>query len=253
MVTDPELGRTDRGFVIKWVFKCDDPYLDGKAIGVQDGHDITGGYFYNGYYEIVTDEGGVWKGTGDNTYRNGATTAEGVYQGEGKYEGLVMRIKYILPTNKMSLRVSRPAVIEPNPTAVIGTVVAEREVNCPLTKISSTRGVMIKDDPKYSNMERGLHIKTRQTCSEPYLKGNAQWVGDISKNSSLWEVFYFSEIVTSENGVWKGYCQGSQTPDSDFPEKGECLLNGESVYKGLQMILEWEGDNEKIKVIQSEQ
>ncbi len=101
-------------------------------------------------------------------------------------------------------------------------------------------------------MERGLAVKMSYSCDEPYLKSYTFSIVDIIKTAEPWKVSQFTEIVTRENGVWKGKSEGEQDPEANHPNKGTCTFSGESVYKGLRMKMAWDGDQVEIRVTKPE-
>jgi hypothetical protein len=102
-VNDPELGDTDRAFYIKAKYDCSEPYIKGRIFGIQDGYFLKNGdYYFNGMYEFVTDEGGIWKGTCENYADTGKCMT---LTGEGRYKGLQMSSEYTYSTSTVKIRV----------------------------------------------------------------------------------------------------------------------------------------------------
>jgi hypothetical protein len=84
------LKNVDRAFVVKGDFTCEDEYIKGKLVALQDGYVLdTGKYYWTGFYEIITDEGGIWKGTCENTQDAGSVCK---FNGESKYKGQQMSL-----------------------------------------------------------------------------------------------------------------------------------------------------------------
>lgn len=102
---DPELGPMSRGNLVSWRFDCPDPYIKGKWFGWQDFYSPDGGdtWYWNGYAEGITDEGGVWIGTADNK----PPTALGTWKGEGKYKGLQISTEWNMDTNLLKYRITK--------------------------------------------------------------------------------------------------------------------------------------------------
>lgn len=254
-VADPELGNTDRAFFTYFNFGCDEPYFKGNLVGLQDSYSVEGGEEFTGMYEIITDEGGAWLG-GSGICKYSISDekliwTEASYHGEGKYEGLQLFYTQDVGSGLINIRVVKPTGVETTATPK-ETVVVEKGVNCPSKGLYTKPGKVVNNEPGTGTVERGLAVKMSYTCDEPYLKGYTFSIVDIIKNAEPWTVSQFTEIVTRENGVWKGMCEGEQDPKANHPNKGTCKFIGESVYKGLRMEMAWDGDQVKIKVTKPE-
>ena len=105
-VMDPELGSVDRAFVVKWTFTCPEPFFKGKAVAIQDGYYLSDGtYFWIGMYEIVTDEGGVWKMTCENDSKSARCTGNG----ESKYKGMHVTSELFFSNNNLKFSITKLA------------------------------------------------------------------------------------------------------------------------------------------------
>jgi len=85
----PGTGTIVREAALTSYLDSKDPYLNGIFIQAYDIHipeDPSEGDTWNDLVEIVTTEGGVWKGTGQTQL----PTYQGIFVGEGKYIGLMM-------------------------------------------------------------------------------------------------------------------------------------------------------------------
>lgn len=251
---DPELGETDRGWVSRWEFACDEPYIKGKVIGFQDGRIVSAGYDWTGYYEIATDEGGVWRGLGTGKHHGpeGSGQVQVTLQGDGLYKGLTM-IATLDKKGNVKFKVIKPDTVEATPLAGTGTLVVENEATCPPMRYITQDPIATTDNSDLGSAVRGLRVQMNYNCPEPYLRGKTFSVVDVVKDGDPWAVTQFMEIVTIESGVWKGMCIGEQPPDADHPNKGTCNFTGESVYKGMNMVMSWDGDQVKIKVTKLEE
>jgi hypothetical protein len=104
IVNDPELGKVDRAFVVKFGFTCSVPYLKGKYVAIQDGYFLKDGtYTWSALFELVTDDGGIWKGT----YEVIHGISLGISKGEGLYKGLQTSTEYEQSTSIMKFRVTK--------------------------------------------------------------------------------------------------------------------------------------------------
>jgi hypothetical protein len=103
---DAKLGIITRGFVFKFGIDCDDPYLNGDYVGLNDywgEGDSEGG---TGMVEGVTVEGGIWKGT---SIHEGGDTIQHDYIGEGKYKGLKLSFVFDITDSSVDYRVTKAA------------------------------------------------------------------------------------------------------------------------------------------------
>jgi len=250
-VKDPELGSSDRAFFISWEFGCDEPYLKGKSFGLQDGYFVGGDYHWTGQYEIVTDEGGVWTGIGYNKSENEQRSAYGTYQGSGKYTGLQMAFEST--GDKVKIKVTNAPLEETPPATGTETVILEKEITCASKPSLGKHGYTNPDVPDLANVEWGRLMTYLYTCDEPYLKGKQVSFANIQTGEDPSDVIMYSELVTDEDGAWVGPCEGSMTKDGRWPEKGKCTFQGASLYTGLVMTMEWEGDTIKLRIVQPEE
>jgi hypothetical protein len=83
--TDSQLGRVERGYVIRHSNRCAVTYLDGDYVGIQDEWHTEDSGGWSTMMEIATNEGGIWKGTHvvDNDLM-----LKGSYSGDGMYKGV---------------------------------------------------------------------------------------------------------------------------------------------------------------------
>lgn len=103
-VMDTELGEVDRAFYVRWSFSCEDPYIKGQYFAIQDGYTRPDGtYVWTSMLEIVTDEGGVWKGNCDNDPKSSRCT----FIGDSKYKGLKMTSEYFGETGVVKFRIAK--------------------------------------------------------------------------------------------------------------------------------------------------
>jgi len=103
---DPELGTVFRAYTHEFELSCSEPYIAGRIVAVLDGYiksDSTSGWW--GYYELVTKEGGVWKGNCDTIYPTKTTCI--ALDGEGIYEGLQLDLESELATGNIKFTVTR--------------------------------------------------------------------------------------------------------------------------------------------------
>ena len=249
-IKDPELGPSDRGFFISWSFGCDVPYLKGKSFGLQDGYFVGDVYHWKGQYEITTDEGGIWTGIGYNKSENYQLSAYGTYLGSGKYEGLQMALE--LAGDQVKYKVTNAQLEDTSTAQDAGTVVLEKELTCPSMKSLGSPGFINPDVPQLANVEWARLMSRVYTCDEPYLKGKNISFLNIHTDKDPGEVMMFSELVTDEDGAWVGTCEGTMTRAGKWPEKAKCTFVGESIYKGLVMTMEWEGDAIKLRIVKPE-
>ena len=102
-VDDPELGSVERGVIYRWRFTCEEPYLKGRVIGLVDSYSPDGLSLRNwGYYEIVTDEGGIWEGPCEQV-----TSTECTFEGQGLYKDLQMSLVYWIESGNCTFTVFR--------------------------------------------------------------------------------------------------------------------------------------------------
>jgi hypothetical protein len=108
-VWDPELEQNvDRAFVIQCVLDCPEPYIGGHVIAIQDGwYDKYDEYMWTALEELITDEGGVWKGTCVSYMRFQA--GECLMDGDGLYKGLQISTRYDYQTSVIKYRVTKLA------------------------------------------------------------------------------------------------------------------------------------------------
>lgn len=110
-IEDPELGTVFRGLTQEFKLLCSEPYIEGRIIALLDGYiksDLTSGSW--GYYELVTNEGGVWKGTCETTLP--IKTVCTLLEGEDIYKGLQMSLEYDFATSKVNIAVYKLPEVE---------------------------------------------------------------------------------------------------------------------------------------------
>ena len=110
-IQDPELGTVYRAYTQAFKLTCSEPYIEGRVHALLDGYiksDSTSGWW--GYYELVTDEGGVWKGICETTYPT--STVCTLLEGEGIYKGLQMSLESKFASSKVSIVVYRLPEVE---------------------------------------------------------------------------------------------------------------------------------------------
>jgi hypothetical protein len=101
---DTELGVVTRGQIIKANFDCGTPYLDGVLVGINDYWFVDGQHHGTGWDELLTVEGGVWKGTSENP---DGVTIHHVYLGEGKYKDLKLTFVFDATTSTADYHVTK--------------------------------------------------------------------------------------------------------------------------------------------------
>jgi hypothetical protein len=237
IVNDPELGKVDRAFVIRFNFTCAEPYVKGKEVAIQDGYAPKDGsyvYVWTSLQEVITDEGGIWKGTCDSNPELSRCT----FKGEGKYKGLKYYSEYNLKTSDLKFRITTFVSKEQpmaKPTLAPGeTVVTEGEANCPVMDFEEEAPLAVVNDPELGDVDRAFVVKYGFACPVPYIKGKTVAIQDgyyLKDGTYVWTSL--QEAVTDEGGVWKGTCDNN-------PKLSRCTLKGEGQYKGLLWYSEYD-------------
>jgi hypothetical protein len=102
-----ENGTVNRAEFVWLYLNCEDAYIKGWMMGLADGYDYNDGTGKStGYRELVTDQGGVWKGMFEENFDGTNIIHNGTYTGEGIYDGLQMVLKYDGATQTASYRVT---------------------------------------------------------------------------------------------------------------------------------------------------
>lgn len=249
-IQDPELGPSDRAFFISWSFGCDVPYLKGRSYGLQDGYFVGDDYYWTGQYEVVSEEGGVWTGFGYNQSVDGKFSAHGTYLGSKEYQGLQMALE--LAGDQVKYKVTNALPEENGSTQEAETLVLEKELTCSSMKSSGSQGYTNPNVPQLANVEWARMMSRVYTCDEPYLEGKMVSFVNHHTAQDPGEIIMFSELVTDEDGAWVGTCQGTMTQAAQWPEKAGCTFEGASIYKGLRMTMDWEGDVIKLRIVKPE-
>ena len=263
-ISDPELGDTYRAVLQKSRYSCAEPYFNVKCVFIVD---ILPGW--SGFGECVTDEGGVWKGTGKwvlkPQYLSSAThellkhfIAVGSFKGEGLFKGLQFYFESDQGSTNAKYRVTK-SVLKVLPTATptaapTEMVLTEGEANCPLVDFEEEPGPKLKD-PDLGDVYRAFVQKFNFTCPEPYLKGKCVEIQDFSSlEDYTYPPYGLIECVTDEGGVWKGTYEWALKPQfvqnkphevNHFTSLG--IFKGEAQYKGLQMSTEYDLETSNMK------
>jgi len=238
---DPELGYMSRGAFVSWRFDCQDPYWKGKFVGWQDFYTPDGGesWLWYGYYEGVTDEGGVWISMKEDIPPLSLNTG----RGEGKYKGLINNMETDIGQEAdnfiMRYRITKPPTVAPTAMPE-GTVVAEGEASCPIVDNTSEGGIQYTD-PELGEMERGIMVTWRNDCAEPYIGGQCFGLQDsYSAGGDKVNSKIFYECITGDSGAW--LC------NSEVRSPGATITcEGLSKYKGLLLSEEYNLDTGTVK------
>ena len=106
-VQEIENGTVNRAEFVWLYFNCDEPFLKGWMMGIADGYDYADGTGKSvGYRELVTDQGGVWKGMFEDRSDGNNIIHKGTYTGEGIYDGLQMVFEYDSAKQLAKMRVT---------------------------------------------------------------------------------------------------------------------------------------------------
>ena len=122
-----------------------------------------------------------------------------------------------------------------------GTVVLEKEMECTMSSTNGVDGTYL-EDPELGKMERGEYNLFKMDCPDTYLDGNIYAILDTELHEDgTYLVYGWQEMVTKEEGVWKGMCETQITTEV---AKGTCTYIGAGKYKGLKndVTLNFEGD-----------
>jgi hypothetical protein len=101
---DPVLGYVERGYGLLYALDCDNQYIDGQYVGIQDGWRTEQEGAWSAMLEGITNERGVWKGTSSNP---GGMDVHFEFLGEGKYEGLALTYDYDLNKHELTYRLTK--------------------------------------------------------------------------------------------------------------------------------------------------
>ena len=99
------VGRAGYG----WYYaNCEEPYLKGW------GYSLLDSYLYDddtadriGYLEIITDEGGAWKGMQECHFKDAGSYCIHDLTGDGLYEGMHAVFEYYFDTSTAKMRVTK--------------------------------------------------------------------------------------------------------------------------------------------------
>jgi hypothetical protein len=100
-----------RAYTHQFDLTCSEQYVEGRVLALLDGYtksDYTS--FMWGYYELVTTEGGVWKGMCEGVPTVDTQCPDMV--GEGIYEGLHLLLEYDVATSTVNFTVFRLPEVE---------------------------------------------------------------------------------------------------------------------------------------------
>lgn len=102
-----ENGTVNRAEFVWLYLNCEEPYLKGWMMGIADGYDFNDGTGKStGYRELVTDQGGVWKGMFEERFDGENIVHKGTYTGEGIYDGMQMVLDYDSAKQLAKIRVT---------------------------------------------------------------------------------------------------------------------------------------------------
>jgi hypothetical protein len=87
---------------------CNEPTMKGWLYGLGDAYVHDDGITdTKNYTEIITDEGGVWKGMQECQYKEAGSYCHHTMTGEGLYEGLNATLEYYFDTSTARIRVTK--------------------------------------------------------------------------------------------------------------------------------------------------
>lgn len=110
-IQDTKLGTMSAGCVFTWTYPCDEPYLKGKGVALGDSYSYAGTDHQEYWQEIITDEGGLWRGTCEMNTTDLITRCQ--LEGAGKYQGLRMASEANELTGEVNFSIFFPSTATP--------------------------------------------------------------------------------------------------------------------------------------------
>jgi hypothetical protein len=108
-------------------------------------------------------------------------------------------------------------------------VVIESEGPCTISEIKSISDGMKTIEADVENVFRAVVMNYTIDCGHPYVKETCIDVQDHFINGPITHITSSVECVTTEGGIWKGTCDGTEDVSN------VCTTVGEGKYKGLQL------------------